>query len=62
MTRQPHEDQKDFMITCSWCGTKIREDKREDANGVCLKCFYRILSDRLNSQKRTVGGEAVSER
>ena len=51
-----------FQVSCIWCGSKIRETKEEDSTGVCLRCFYRILSNHLRSQKRTVSGEFVSDR
>jgi DNA-directed RNA polymerase subunit RPC12/RpoP len=53
---------KSFLVLCAWCGSKIREDKQEDATGVCLKCFYQILSNHLHAQKRTSYGEFVSDR
>lgn len=51
-----------FPVQCIWCGSRIRDDKEEEANGVCLKCFYQILSNHLHAQKRTVYGEFVSDR
>ena len=51
-----------YQIICIWCGSKIRDDKKEDANGVCLKCFYQRLTNHLRSQKRTTHGEFVSDR
>lgn len=51
-----------YVVQCVWCGAKIREDKVEDTNGVCLRCFYQILGNHLESQKRTVNGESVSDR
>jgi hypothetical protein len=51
-----------FLVQCIWCGSKIREDNREDAKGVCMKCFYQILSNHLQAQKRVVSGEFVSDR
>lgn len=51
-----------FLVRCIWCGAKIREDKEEEANGVCLECFYQILSNHLQAQKTTVYSEFVSDR
>ena len=31
----------------------MRDDTNEDAFGQCLKCFYRMLNDHLNAQKRS---------
>jgi len=56
------ERENTFLVECAWCGAKIRDDKREDASGVCLQCFYQILSNHLSSQKRTALGEFVSDR
>jgi DNA-directed RNA polymerase subunit RPC12/RpoP len=50
------------MVECIWCGTKIRDDQEQEAKGVCLKCFYQILSNHLHAQKRTAYGEFVSDR
>ena len=56
---QKHEDA--HMVQCVWCGAKICEDK-EDINGVCLKCFYQMLTNHLESQKRSAYGDFVSDR
>ena len=56
------KERQQFRVLCIWCGAKIRDDKEEDKTGVCLKCFYKILSNHLRSQKRTVYGEFVSDR
>ena len=51
-----------FKVLCVNCGVKIRNHASEDSGGLCLKCFYRILAERLREQKRTAAGEFVSER
>lgn len=56
------ERENTFLVQCVWCGAKIRDDKQEDIAGVCLQCFYQILSNHLSSQKRTAFGEFVSDR
>lgn len=56
------EEEPTFLVQCNWCGAKIRDDKHEEAAGVCLKCFYQILSNHLQAQKRVVYGEFVSDR
>ena len=50
-----------FVVQCIWCGSKIREDK-EEAEGVCLECFYKILNNHLHAQKQAAYGEFVSDR
>ena len=62
MNRKPKETPNSFLVQCIWCGTKIRDDKQEDASGACLQCFYRILSNHLDAQKHSVYGEFVSDR
>lgn len=62
MNQKPKEREDVYLVECIWCGSKIRDDKQEDATGVCLKCFYQILSNHLRSQKRAVYGEFVSDR
>ena len=51
-----------YVIECNWCGAKIRDVNEDDTTGVCLKCFYQILSNHLHAQKQTVYGEFVSDR
>lgn len=51
-----------YVVECVWCGTKIRDDKEEDTDAVCLKCFYQMLSNHLQSQKRSASGDFVSDR
>ena len=56
------KDKEAFVVECIWCGSTIRDDKEEEATGVCLKCFYQILSNHLEAQKSVAAGEFVSER
>jgi len=51
-----------FEVRCIWCGVRIRKDSFEDSHGACLKCFYRILNERLRAQRRVRLGEVVSDR
>jgi len=51
-----------YRVVCVWCGSEIREDKNEDEQGICLKCFYKILGDHLKAQRRTRSSEFVSDR
>ena len=62
MSQRRREREQTFLVQCSWCGSEIRDDKKEETNAVCLKCFYQILSNHLRAQKRTVYGEFVSDR
>ena len=62
MNQTRKERERTYLVQCIWCGSKIRDDKEEESKGVCLKCFYQILSNHLRSQKRTVYGEFVSDR
>lgn len=56
------EGENTFVVQCVWCGVKIREDNEEDTNGVCLRCFYQMLTNHLDSQKRSAYGDFVSDR
>ena len=56
------EHQETFRVLCIWCSAKIRDDDREDASGLCLKCFYQLLNEHLLSQKVSGYGDFVSER
>jgi hypothetical protein len=56
------EREATFLVQCEWCGAKIRDDKQEETSGVCLQCFYQILSNHLNAQKQSAYGEFVSDR
>ena len=51
-----------YVVECVWCGAKIRDDNDEESTGVCLRCFYQMLTNHLQSQKQTTYGEAVSDR
>ena len=51
-----------FRVLCIWCGAKIRDDDREDASGLCLRCFYQLINEHLRSQKVSGYGDFVSER
>ncbi|HEX6284026.1 MAG TPA: hypothetical protein VFZ71_04100 [Pyrinomonadaceae bacterium] len=51
-----------YVVQCVWCGSQIREDNEEETTGVCLKCFYQMLTNHLESQKRSAYGEFVSDR
>jgi DNA-directed RNA polymerase subunit RPC12/RpoP len=62
MSERREENDKPFLVQCIWCGSKIREDKEEETSGVCLQCFYQILSNHLHAQKTTTYGEFVSDR
>ncbi len=62
MNNELEEREDAYFVQCVWCGSKIREDNEEDTNGVCLKCFYHMLTNHLESQKRSVYGDFVSDR
>jgi hypothetical protein len=62
MNEKPKVKRRVFLVQCIWCGAKIRDDENEEAQGVCLKCFYQILSNHLQAQKRSAYGEFVSDR
>lgn len=62
MKEKERQSEATFVIQCIWCGSKIRDDEHEEAKGVCLKCFYQILSNHLHAQRQTVYGEFVSDR
>ena len=56
------EQEQVYVVECVWCGAKIRNDDEEDTTGVCLKCFYQMLANHLQSQKQTAYGDFVSDR
>ena len=60
--KQNSKEQDVYVVQCAWCGAKIRENNEEASTGVCLKCFYQMLTNHLQSQKRTSNGEFVSDR
>lgn len=62
MVEKRLEPNPEFKVLCVNCGVKIRNHASEDSCGLCLKCFNRILAERLRAQKRTAAGEFVSER
>jgi len=56
------EQDNAYVVECVWCGAKIRDDDEENTTAVCLKCFYRMLANHLQSQKQTAAGDFVSDR
>jgi RNase P subunit RPR2 len=62
MDQTRSEKERGFLVQCNWCGAKIRYNNEEETTGVCLKCFYQILSNHLQAQKRVAYGEFVSDR
>lgn len=62
MNSKAVEREDAFLVQCAWCGATIRDDKQEDTSGVCLQCFYQILSNHLSAQKTSAYGEFVSDR
>ncbi len=52
MITEPVQTENDFEVLCAWCGVKIRTDQTEESYRTCLECFYQIVTDQLNSQKR----------
>jgi hypothetical protein len=52
MITEPAQTENDFEVLCAWCGVKIRTDHTEESYRTCLQCFYQIVADQLNSQKR----------
>lgn len=62
MDFESSDKEKAFSVECTWCGSKIRDDGAEDTSGVCLQCFYQILSNHLSAQKRSAYGDFVSDR
>lgn len=62
MNFKTDEREKTFLVECAWCGSKIRDDEQENTSGVCLQCFYQLLSNHLSSQKRSAYGEFASDR
>ena len=52
MTIEEEHTGNNFEVFCAWCGVKIRNDQTEESYRTCLECFYRIVADQLNSQRR----------
>ena len=52
MMTEPDQTENDFDVLCAWCGVKIRNDQTEESYRTCLECFYKLVADQLNSQRR----------
>jgi hypothetical protein len=52
MTTECTEIENDFEVICAWCGVKIRNDQTEESFRTCLECFYQIVAEQLDSQRR----------
>lgn len=53
MINEPVQTENDFEVLCAWCGVRIRTDQTEGSYRTCLECFYQIVTDQLNSQRRS---------
>lgn len=62
MNQRLEEKDDLYVVECNWCGAKIRDVNEDDTTGVCLKCFYQMLANHLQSQKRSAYGDFVSDR
>jgi DNA-directed RNA polymerase subunit RPC12/RpoP len=62
MITEPAETENDFEVMCAWCGVQIRTDQTEESYRTCLQCFYKIVADQLNSQKRPNSHLIASDR
>jgi hypothetical protein len=51
-----------FEVSCICCGVRIRRDRLHDSQGLCLSCFYRILTERFRAQKKMRLGAMTSDR
>lgn len=59
---KPSQRRSKLYVVCVWCGVAIREDRHQDLEGMCLRCFYKILAQRYQAQRRARYGEGVSDR
>ena len=62
MRKKRKRNRVEFRILCITCGETIRENVSSESYGQCLKCFYRSLAAWLDSQRRALAGEFVSDR
>ncbi len=51
-----------FSVTCAWCGALIRRSRFEDAQGTCLRCFYRMYRRTLQLAAARARPTHASER
>ena len=52
MSWKEKSDGGDFKVVCTWCGVIIRHTKAKDSQGMCLKCYARILGEHGRSHER----------
>jgi len=45
MARAMEQENLNFKVECTWCGSIIRRSNVKDSRGMCLKCYARMLSD-----------------
>jgi hypothetical protein len=62
MIAEPVNIENDFEVLCAWCDVRIRTDQTEECYRTCLECFYQLVSDQLNSQKRNGSVLIASDR
>ena len=49
MRKQLDEAKSNFKVVCAYCKAVIRRDAYEDAEGMCLDCYHRIITKHLRS-------------
>lgn len=61
--KQEKKSQKPaYKVSCAWCGAVMRPRQRKDSQGMCLKCYYRMLGDYLHATRGIEGQSHASER
>ena len=60
MTEDANKTSELFQVFCIWCGVRIRPNDEEDSFRTCLRCFYRMVSEQLNSQMPTNAGRVFA--
>ena len=62
MSWKEKSDDSEFRVVCTWCGVVIRRAKTKDSQGMCLKCYARMLGEHGHSHERDDGSHWASDR
>jgi hypothetical protein len=52
MNREARNEELKFKVECTWCGNIIRRNDSKDSQGMCLRCYARMLGEHGHSHER----------
>ena len=62
MSWKEKSEGSEFKVVCTWCGVVIRRAETKDSQGMCLKCYARMLGEHVHSHERDAAPRRASDR